>query len=73
MIKFFRCEKCNFQFFAKESRVTSDTFRCGAVVEYLMADDSNVGEDGPISSHGIKPLGCGGRVNEITKEEAMKL
>lgn len=45
--------------------------KCGAVVEYVVADDPDAGQDGKIHSLGIKPLGCGGKIIEISEEEAM--
>jgi hypothetical protein len=48
-----------------------DNFKCGAVADYVVADNPDVGNDGIIKSAGIKPLGCGGKIVEVTQEEAM--
>jgi hypothetical protein len=44
--------------------------KCGAVVQYIVADDPSVGQKGPIQSLGMKPIGCGGKMVEISEEEA---
>lgn len=69
MKKFFRCTKCGHQFIAS-SRMARN-FRCGAVIDYVPADDPNVGNNGILDSIGIKPLGCGGKITEVSAEEAM--
>jgi hypothetical protein len=69
MLKFFKCAKCGSQFFCSEKKARQD-MKCGAVVRYIAADDPDVGNDGIIKSLGIKPLGCGGKMKEITQEEA---
>ena len=69
-MKFFRCEKCTVQFVTSEEVVVEQMI-CGAVTNYIFADDPDVGNDGIIKSIGIKPLGCGGKIKEITLEEAM--
>lgn len=70
MLKFFKCDKCGWTTFCPSYKVRSD-MTCGAVVQYLVADDPEVGENGPIKSLGMKPIGCGGKISEITQEEAM--
>jgi len=69
MVKFFKCEKCSFQFVGRGKE--KPNMQCGAIIDYIIADDSDVGNRGPIRSEGIKPLGCGGRILEISQEEAM--
>ncbi len=69
-MKVYRCEKCSYQFCAGDSK-SRDEFKCGAIVDYIAADDPTVGGDGIIQSAGMKPLGCGGKIVEITLEEAM--
>jgi len=70
MLKFFKCKKCGWQTYCPAARARPE-MTCGAVVRYIAADDPTVGQDGPIQSLGIKPLGCGGKIMEITQEEAM--
>lgn len=70
MLKFFRCTKCEWQFFCTASQARPE-MKCGAVVQYLAADDPDVGNDGIIKSLGLKPIGCGGKMKEVTQEEAM--
>lgn len=70
MLKFFKCDKCDWTTFCKDSQARPD-MKCGAVVEYVVADDPDAGQDGKIHSLGIKPLGCGGKIIEISEEEAM--
>ena len=65
MTKFFRCGKCGYQFVAG-SGMSRNNFTCGAVVEYVEADDPEVGGDKFLPSAGIKPLGCGGKIEEVT-------
>tara|TARA_Y100001963_G_C6737550_1_gene427150 strand:- start:231 stop:389 length:159 start_codon:yes stop_codon:yes gene_type:complete len=45
--------------------------QCGAVVEYIPSEDSGSDNEDMIRSIGLKPLGCGGKMIEITQEEAM--
>jgi hypothetical protein len=45
--------------------------KCGAVIQYIVADDPTVGQEGPIQSLGMKPIGCGGKLVEISEEEAL--
>lgn len=71
MVKFFRCEKCNFQFVASETRALDNEFKCGAVIDYITAEDPEVGQHEIVRSLGLKPIGCGGVVHEITQEEAL--
>lgn len=68
--RFYRCSKCEHQFMTSQV-MGRDNLKCGAVVEYIVAD--NPEEDGgeKIPSMGIKPLGCGGKIEEISREEAM--
>lgn len=70
MVKFFKCEKCNSQCYLPASKVRPE-MKCGAVRQYLFADNPEAGQDGKIESLGIKPIGCGGNMKEITQEEAM--
>lgn len=69
MVRFFRCEKCGYQFIASDA-LTRDRFKCGAVVQYLPAENEGK-QEGPIGCLGLKPIGCGGIVKEINQEEAM--
>ncbi len=70
MLKFFKCEKCEWLTYCRAYQVRLE-MKCGAVAEYVAADDPSVGQDGKIQSLGIKPLGCGGKMIEISQEEAM--
>ena len=70
MLKFFKCNKCNWCTACSSKQMRPD-MQCGAVVEYVVADDPDVGQDGPFQDLGMKPLGCGGNMIEITQEEAM--
>lgn len=70
MLKFLKCDKCERRTCVPKSLAPKDMV-CGAVVEYVIADDPTVGEKGPIKSLGMKPLGCGGKMIEISEEEAM--
>ncbi len=44
---------------------------CGAVVAYVPAENPDAGNGGMIKSLGIKPLGCGGKMKEVSQEEAI--
>lgn len=68
MVKFFRCESCGFQFVSGGK--DRPNMKCGAVVNYVFAEDADVGNEGPFKSEGMKPLGCGGKIVEISQEEA---
>jgi len=70
MLKFFKCDKCGWSTCCPE-RMSRPSMQCGAVAQYLIADDASVGQDGRIQSAGIKPIGCGGNILEISEEEAM--
>lgn len=70
MVKFYGCKKCGYQFVGQVD--LPRTFKCGAIAEYVHAEDSSVGNDGIFQAVGIKPLGCGGEIKELTQEEAMK-
>ncbi len=70
MLMFFKCEKCNWTTCCPD-RLVKPEMKCGAVVQYIVADDPTVGQEGPIQSLGLKPLGCGGKIIEISEEEAM--
>ncbi len=70
MLKFFRCLKCGWQCFCSVDRAKSN-LQCGAVVEYIPSEDSDSDSEDMIRSTGLKPLGCGGKMVEITQEEAM--
>lgn len=70
MLKFFRCNKCGWQTVCSEP-MARIAMKCGAVVQYIAADDPSIGERGPIQSIGLKPIGCGGELAEISEEEAM--
>lgn len=70
MLKFFKCGKCGWQFFCRSHQVRPE-MKCGAVVQYLPAENPEAGNDGPIKSLGLKPIGCGGKMEEISQEEAM--
>ena len=69
MVKFFKCEKCNYRFVS--SGRDKPNMQCGAIIDWLVADNPDVGNDGFFQSEGLKPLGCGGKIAEITQEEAM--
>jgi len=71
MLSFFRCVKCSWQSYCP-TEVAKEKMVCGAVVEYIPADDPTVGNEGPLKSMGLKPLGCGGSMKEITREEAFE-
>jgi hypothetical protein len=45
---------------------------CGAVVEYVPADNPDAGAEDFIHCVGMKPLGCGGKMQEITQKEALE-
>ena len=70
MIKFFKCKKCDWLTYCSSKQVRPH-MKCGAVIAYIPADDPAVGQDGVFQSLGMKPLGCGGEMMEITQEEAM--
>lgn len=70
MVKFFRCERCGHQFVSADV-TCRDEFKCGAIVEFVEADDPDVNDDNIIRSAGIKPVGCGGKITEVSQEEAM--
>lgn len=70
MLKFFKCTKCNHQFFCRADRARPE-MKCGAVLQYLFAENPEASDDKIIESLGIKPIGCGGTMKEITQEEAM--
>ncbi|TFH25820.1 hypothetical protein E4G67_00420 [Candidatus Bathyarchaeota archaeon] len=70
MLKFFRCEKCDWQFFCSEKKAKPEMM-CGAVVAYVPAENPDAGNGGMIKSLGIKPLGCGGKMKEVSQEEAI--
>lgn len=70
MLKFFKCSKCDWKTYCRPKQVRPE-MKCGAVVQYIIADDPTVGQEGPIQSLGMKPLGCGGKMVEISEEEAM--
>jgi hypothetical protein len=65
----YRCEKCGNQSGGAELDISM--MRCGAVVEYVEADNPDANDDKFVSSLGIKPIGCGGIFKKITLEEAM--
>lgn len=71
MLKYFRCNKCGWQSYGPSDGPKLE-MKCGAVVQYLVAEDFEVslGED-PVRSLGLKPIGCGGKIKEISLEEAM--
>jgi len=69
MVKFFKCEKCQWHTCCSSKHV-KDEMKCGAVVQYLTADNPEAGENELIKSIGLKPIGCGGKLVEITEEEA---
>lgn len=70
MLKFFKCEKCGWQTYCA-AKFARPEMMCGAVVQYIAADNPDAGQEGPIKSLGLKPIGCGGKLVEITQEEAM--
>lgn len=70
MLKYFKCNKCDWRT-ACASRVVRPEMKCGAVIQYIVADDPTVGQEGPIQSLGMKPIGCGGKLVEISEEEAL--
>lgn len=67
MLKYFRCNKCGWQCIGG---MYTPSMMCGAVVQYLVAENE-IEEDGPFKSLGLKPIGCGGEIKEISLEEAM--
>jgi len=71
MLKFFRCVKCSWQT-GGPSEVMREKMVCGAVVEYVPADNPDAGAENFVHCMGMKPLGCGGEMREITQEEALK-
>lgn len=73
MAKFFRCtnEDCGYQFVAPDHMVRAN-FKCGAVAEYVAADNPEASDGSIIPCLGIKPLGCGGEIKEISQKEAME-
>jgi len=70
MLKFFKCNKCDWRTYCTVKQERPD-MKCGAVVQYIVADNPETGQDGPIRSLGMKPIGCGGKLVKITQEEAM--
>lgn len=56
-MRYFRCEKCGFQFVAGNNIDSREFMICGAFT-------GNVNDEGTA-------LGCGGKIEEITLEEAM--
>lgn len=69
-MKFFQCNKCGNVFTCSIHQARPEMM-CGTVVQYLPAENPEVGNKGPIKSLGLKPIGCGGKMEEITQEEAM--
>ncbi len=70
MVRFYRCAKCGHQFMTSQSMARND-FKCGAIVEYISADNPEATGGDFLPSIGIKPLGCGGKISEVSTEEAM--
>lgn len=69
-MKIFRCQKCGYQFIASSAMIRD--FKCGAVIDYVEAEVA-IQEDNPFfTSVGMKPVGCGGTISEISEEEALK-
>ena len=69
MLKYFRCTKCDCQFCCNAKKARPE-MKCGAVIAYVPADNPEAGNGGIIKSLGIKPLGCGGEMREVSREEA---
>lgn len=59
-MKYFRCEKCLWQFVATQA-MTKEHMTCGAVV------GCRVDENGDVI-----PVGCGGKIEEVSYESAMR-
>ena len=71
MLRYLRCAKCGWTTYAPPGKFR-DNLVCGAVVEYVPADDPTVGNEGIEQSLGMMPLGCGGELKEITQQEALE-
>lgn len=69
MVKYYRCKSCGYQF-VMGTKSTNKPLTCGAVVSVVFADNPEASND-CIDSMGIKPLGCGGEIEEISFERAM--
>ena len=72
MLRYFRCTKCGWTTCWPPVRALPPDLVCGAVVEYVPAEDPTVGNEGAEQSLGMKPLGCGGQLKEISQQEALE-